>query len=101
MPAPTACPAQLVGFSMNPGRLTSTWTVRNRNGTPSTTWGNGSETIVSAAVLGLTAIAALTTSRPVPVSPASLNGPASAGTATLRPNGSPLYGPVRYTLPVR
>jgi len=51
--------------------------------------GNGFEVIVSAAVVGFTAIEARTTSKPVPVLPASLNGPASAGTAMLRPNGRP------------
>ena len=75
---------------MNPGRLTSTLIARNRNCTPSTNCGNGSETIVNAAVLGFTAIAALHD----PTVP-RLNGPATAGVAIDRPNGSPLYGPVR------
>src|SRR6202041_1219718 len=40
---------------------------------------------------GLTVIAERTTTVP------RLNGPASAGTTTDRPNGAPLYGPVRNT----
>ena len=74
---------------MNPGRLTSTLILRSRSCTPSTNCGNGSETIVSAAVVGFTAIDALTTTVP------RLNGPATAGTTMLNPNGAPLYGPVR------
>jgi hypothetical protein len=40
-------------------------------------------------VVGLMWIAALTTMLP------RWNGPALAGTTTARPNGAPLYGPVR------
>ena len=51
--APTPCWAQLVGLSMNPGRLTSTLIVRSRSCTPSTYCGNGSEVIVNAAVVAV------------------------------------------------
>ena len=55
--------------------------------------GNGSLTTVTAAVDGLILIEARVTTLP------RLYGPAFAGTTTDRPNGPPLYGPVRYTLP--
>ena len=61
--------------------------LRRRMGTPSAICGSGVAVIVSAAVAGLTAIAARTTTFP------RLNGPATAGTTMTSPNGRPLYGP--------
>src|ERR1700689_1744477 len=78
---------------MNPGRSTVTFTLFRRTGTPSTLCGSGSLVTVTCAVLGFTVIAARTTTS------RRLNGPAFACTTTARPNGAPLYGPVRYTGP--
>ncbi len=61
---------------------------------PSSSVGNGSEVTVNAAVSGLTLIAERTTTVPLPVVPASVYGPAFAGTTIDRPYGAPLYGPV-------
>src|SRR5690242_8496591 len=62
-------------------------------GMPSRIVGNGSVVTTRSAVVGSTWIAALTTTVP------RLYGPVTAGTTTDKPNGSPPYGPVRYTLP--
>ena len=53
--------------------------------------GNGSLVTVTCEVCGSTLTAARTTTVP------KLNGPATAGTTMLNPNGAPLYGPVKYT----
>src|SRR5271166_1232351 len=87
------CESQLVGLNMNSGRLTSTSIVFSLNGTPSMLCGSGSLVTVSCAVLGFTLIVERTTTLP------RSNGPAFAGTTIERPNGAPLYGPVRYTGP--
>ena len=81
--AATVCGAQLVGFSMKSGRSTVTPIVRMSSGTPSSIAGSGSLVTVSCAVCGSTA----TFARMI-TSPRS-NGPASAGTTTLNPNGAP------------
>ena len=56
---------------------------------PLTNVGNGSLVIVTSAVCGSTSIFERTTTLP------RLNGPATAGVTTSRPNGAPSYGPVR------
>ena len=56
--------------------------------------GSGSLATVTWAVLELMLIVCLTTTVP------RSNGPASNGTISTRPNGAPLYGPVRYTFPL-
>jgi len=80
---------QLVGFVMNPALLMSTAIERSLSGMPWSIDGRSSEVIVRWASFGSTAIAARTTTVP------RLNGPATAGTTIERPNGAPLYGPVR------
>src|SRR5271165_306316 len=85
--------SQLVGLNMKLGRLTVTFTVFSRNGTPSLICGSGSLVTVIWPVLGSMRIAERTTSSP------RSNGPALSGTTTDRPKGAPLYAPVRYTGP--
>ena len=75
--------SQLVGLNMNPARVIATLTVWIRSGIPSTICGSGSLVTVSALVLGSTLMAERTTTLP------RLNGPATAGTTMLRPNGAP------------
>ncbi len=87
------CCAQFVGLKMNPGRLIVTFVFRSRRGIPSRICGSGSVVTVNAVVYGSTLIIARTTTFP------RLNGPAWVGTTIDRPNGAPLYGPVRYTCP--
>ena len=84
---------------MNPGRLIVTFTRRSCNGIPSSSVGNGSAVTVNAEVSGLTLIAERFTTVPLPVVPASVYGPAFAGTTIDRPYGAPLYGPVMNTFP--
>src|SRR5665213_1203897 len=84
---------QSVALNINPGRFTSTTTLRSLIGTLSTTCGNAPLETVNAAVCGSMAMLARTTTFP------KWNGPAFAGTTIERPNGWPLYGPVRYTRP--
>src|ERR1700682_164825 len=91
--ASIASELQFVGLKKN--RSIVRLTVRTRNGTPSTLGGNGSIATLTAAVCGSTLIAPRTTMLP------RLNGPTRAGTTTERPNGAPLYGPVRYAEPDR
>ena len=76
--------AQLVGLNMNPARSIVTFTVFSRSGTPLRICGNGSLVTVTCEVTGLTLIAARSMTLP------RLNGPATAGTTTDRPNGAPL-----------
>src|SRR4029077_2646975 len=78
---------------MNPGRLTVTFTVCVRNGTPSIICGSGSLVTVNAEGCGSTLSAARTTTSP------RLYGPAFAGTTTESPNGAPSYPVVKYTGP--
>jgi hypothetical protein len=59
-----------------------TFTSLTASGTPSRIVGKGLLVIVGCAVTGLMLIAALTTTFP------RLNGPATAGTTTDRPNGA-------------
>src|SRR5580658_2746526 len=89
--------SQLVGLNMKCSRSTVTLTVLICRGMPCRIVGNGSLTIVTCAVCGSIASAERTTTG-WPSSSRS-NGPATAGTATLKPNGAPLYGPVKNTWP--
>ena len=75
------------GERMKPGRSTTTWTRRTRNGTPSRIVGSGSLTTVACASSGSMLSAWRTTTVP------RSNGPATACTAIARPYGAPLYGP--------
>src|SRR6185437_424989 len=95
----TAVRAQLVGFNVNPGLSTVTFTTLNCSGIPSSSVGSGSLVTVNAAVRGSMLMAARTTTVPCPVVPASVYGPATAGTTILNPNGAPLYDSVRNTWP--
>src|SRR5438309_763359 len=79
---------------MNSGRLMFTLTVLTWKGIPSLAVGSGSETVVTAPVYGSTNNAARRCSSP------RSNGPAFVGTTSERPNGAPLYGPVRYARPL-
>src|ERR1044072_52005 len=81
---------QPVGLRVKSGRSSSTWIVRQRTGTPSLIWGNGSDFTLPCTVLGSTKIADLTTSSP------RSKGPAWAGTTATPLSGAPLEGPARY-----
>ena len=69
---------------MNPGRSIVTFTVLHLQRDASRIVGNGSLTTVICAVCGSTLTAARTTIVP------RLNGPATAGTTMISPNGAPL-----------
>ena len=79
----TAIGLQLVGLNSKPGRSTVTWSCLSWTGTPLTNCGSGSLVTVTAAVSGLTLIRERTLTSP------RLNGPATAGVCTNRPNGAP------------
>ncbi len=96
---PIAILSQLVALNMNSGRSIVTLTRRSCSGMPSSTVGSGSEVIVNEDVSGFTLIAERFTTVPFPVVPASVYGPAFAGTTIESPYGAPLYGPVMYTFP--
>src|SRR5580692_7123808 len=80
---------QFVGLNVNCGRSTSTSICLSWAGTPFTNVGNGSLSIVTAAVAGFTLILERTSTSP------RLKGPATAGVITSSPNGAPLYPTVR------
>src|SRR5829696_3679124 len=78
---------------MKPGLSMLRRTARRFKGTPLTIVGRASEITLSCAVRLSRWIAARTTTVP------RSNGPATARVTTDRPNGAPLKGPVKYTLP--
>src|SRR6202789_442835 len=88
--------SQLVGFKMKPGRVMYTRMSRTCVGIPSMINGSGSVgdgSTLAWAVRGL--MRSANRSTPVPKS----NGPPTAVVTLTTENGSPSYGPARYSLP--
>ena len=84
-----ACPAQSVGFTKKPARSRARFMSLMRNGIPRTMVGKGSVVIVRFEGERLKAI------EPRMIAVPRSNGPANSGITIDRPNGAPLYGPVR------